>query len=204
MNIQVVVFDIGGVLVDWNPRHLYRKILKNDSETIEYFLANICNFEWNDHMDAGRSFSEGVAMLKNKYPEYAELVEAYDKRWEEMLGDANWETVKILKQLKRNKMPVYALSNWSAEKFPIAQRRYDFFSLFDDMMVSGFVGVKKPNLEIFRLFLDTYNFEANNIVFIDDQIANIEAAKKMGMNTIHFLNAQQLGKSLHNLGVMTA
>jgi len=203
MNIQVVVFDIGGVLVDWNPRYLYRKILKNDSETMEYFLTNICNFEWNDQQDAGRSFSEGVAILKNKYPEYGELIEAYDKRWEEMLGDVNWETVKILKQLKRNKMPLYALSNWSADKFPIAQRRFDFFHLFDDMMVSGFVSVKKPNLEIFRLFLDTYNFEANKTVFIDDQILNIEAAKKVGMNTIHFLNARQLGKSLHDLGVMT-
>ena len=131
MNIRTVVFDIGGVLIDWNPRYLYRKILKDDFRTIEYFLENVCNYDWNAQQDAGRTYRAGVSQLKKQHPQYADLIEAYDKRWEEMLGDVNRETLAILKQLKRANMPLYALTNWSAEKFPIARKRYNFFNLFN-------------------------------------------------------------------------
>ncbi len=198
MNIATIVFDLGGVLIDWNPRYLYRKLLQNDGE-IEYFLANVCSAEWNAQQDAGRPFGEAVTHLKQQYPQYAELIEAYDRRWEETLGEANAATVEVLEEFKRAKMPVYALTNWSAEKFPIARQRYGFLNWFDGIIVSGEVGLKKPDLAIFQLLLEKYKLDADQTLYIDDTKENIAAAGKLGLHTIHFQHATQLRAALHNV-----
>jgi 2-haloacid dehalogenase len=203
MNIQTIVFDIGGVLIDWNPRYLYKKLLKEENE-IEFFLNNICTAEWNAQQDAGRPFRDGVALLQQQYPQYAGLIEAYDRRWEEMLGEADWETVKIFDEIKQRGMPVYALTNWSAEKFPLAKQRYDFLNWFDGILVSGEVGLKKPDLKIFRLMLDKYQLDAAQTIFIDDVKANVVAASQLGLQIIHFQNAAQLREALRAWGIISS
>jgi 2-haloacid dehalogenase len=202
MNIETVIFDLGGVLVDWNPRYLYKKLLKDENE-IEFFLDNICTAEWNAEQDAGRPFRDGVAMLQQQYPQYAGLIEAYDRRWEEMLGEADWEAVKILDEIKQSGMPVYALTNWSGEKFPIAKKRYDFLNWFDGILVSGEVGLKKPDLKIFRLMLEKYQLDAGKTVYLDDVMANIIAANEAGLRTIHFQSAAQLRAALRAWGILS-
>jgi 2-haloacid dehalogenase len=191
------------VLIDWNPRYLYKKLLKDENE-IEFFLNNICSLEWNAQQDAGRPFRDGVALLQQQYPQYAGLIEAYDRRWEEMLGEADWETVKILDEIKQRGMPVYALTNWSAEKFPIAKKRYDFLNWFDGILVSGEVGLKKPELKIFRLMLEKYQLAAGKTVYLDDVKANIVAANEVGLRTIHFQSAAQLRETLRAWGILSS
>jgi 2-haloacid dehalogenase len=200
MNIEAIVFDLGGVLIDWNPRYLYRKLLQNDEE-VEYFLANICTAEWNAQQDGGRPFREGVATLKEKYPAYAGLIEAYHQRWEEMLGEAYGETVEILSAVKKLGMPLYALTNWSAETFPIARKRYEFLSWFEGILVSGEVGLKKPDPEIFRLLLKRYKLNADQTIYLDDVEENLIPARQVGLRAIHFQSAAQLRTSLQQLGL---
>jgi 2-haloacid dehalogenase len=202
VKIDTIVFDIGGVLIDWDPRHLYRKILPDDPAGIEYFLSSICNHEWNLEQDAGRSFNEGTAILKAIYPAYEGLIEAYDRRWEEMLGEEYYENTRMLEELKEKGYPLYALTNWSAEKFPIALKRYNFLSMFDDIVVSGEIGMKKPDQNIFEYFLKKHAIDPDRIVFIDDTAANINTAAQLGMHAIHYQNVSLLRSALVSLGVL--
>jgi len=202
LKIDTVVFDIGGVLIDWDPRHLYRKILPDDPAGIEYFLSSICNHEWNLEQDAGRSFNEGKAILKAIYPAYEGLIEAYDRRWEEMLGEEYFENTRVLEELKEKGYSIYALTNWSAEKFPIAVNKYNFLSLFDDIVVSGEIGMKKPDRDIFEYFLNKQGVNPERIVFIDDTAANIHTAEQLGMNTIHYQSVSMLRSSLVSMGLL--
>jgi 2-haloacid dehalogenase len=200
MNAQTIVFDLGGVLIDWNPRYLFRKLLKSGEE-IEYFLNNICSPEWNAQQDAGRPFHEAAAVLKTQHPQYADLIDAYVERWEETLGDAHWETVEVLREVKQTGMSVYALTNWSAETFPVARKKFDFLNWFDGIVVSGEVRLKKPDPAIFRLLLEKYQIDAGQTIYIDDVEENIVAADRFGFRTIHFQNAAQLRASLRELGL---
>ena len=135
--ITTIIFDLGGVLIDWNPRYVYRQIFDNE-EKIDWFFENICTHEWNEHQDAGRSLQEATEELVAKFPEYENEVRAYYGRWEEMLGGPVNETVEILHLLKQlNKYNLYALTNWSAETFPVALERYDFLKWFDGIVMSG-------------------------------------------------------------------
>ena len=202
MKIDTVVFDLGGVLIDWNPRYLYRKLMNNDVEKIEYFLSNICTTDWNAQMDADISFAEGVKQLKTQYPLYSSLIEAYDECWDQMLGGAKWDVVRILEELKRKNFRLLSLTNWSAEKFPIARSRYLFLSHFEDILVSGEIGLKKPDKKIYYFFLEKYNLKKENILFIDDVEENILSANQVGIPTIHFRNADQLRTSLKKSGIM--
>jgi len=199
MNIDTIVFDFGGVLVDWNPRHLYKKVFTDEKE-MEQFLKEICSDDWNVQQDAGRSLSEGTDLLVQKHPEKAELIRMYYDRWPEMLKGTIEGTVNILQQLKEQ-FKVYGLTNWSAETFPIALERYDFFKLLDGIVVSGLEKVIKPNREIFDLLISRYQIVPASSVFIDDNLKNIEAAKKLGFNTVHFKNPEQLGQELQDLGI---
>ncbi len=200
MNIKTIVFDLGGVLIDWNPRYLYRKIFENRPEQMEFFLNNICTSKWNAQQDAGRPFSEAVKLLQTQHPEYADAIAAYDKRWEEMLGDANRETVCLLQRFRQSAMPLYALTNWSAEKFPIARKRFDFLNWFDDILVSGEVKMKKPDPRIFQHFLAKYQLIAEETLFIDDSSDNVISAGKLGLQTIHFRDSAQLAAQLCRYG----
>lgn len=196
-----IVFDLGGVLIDWNPRYLYKKIFPNPEE-MEYFLTQVCHGEWNAQMDAGLPFAEGLQERRQKYPQYAAQIDAYFARWPEMLGGAFMDTVSVLKACKRRGARVYALTNWSAETLPYALERYDFFPLFDGMTVSGEVKLAKPDPAIFQRLLADHGLCAQNCIFIDDNAANASAAARLGFCAVRFTNAAALTQKLTLVGVL--
>ena len=199
-NIKTVVFDIGGVLIDWNPRHMYRKIFKSEDE-MEWFLSNICTYEWNVQQDGGKLFSEATAELSAKFPGYSDKIALYYGRWEEMLGGELRDTVKIFNELKSAGMPLYALTNWSHEAFPVAYERYGFMKQFDGIVVSGYEKLLKPDHAIYRVLMSRYNVNPAESVYIDDNKANAEAAAELGFHAIHFNSAIQLRQELRSLGL---
>jgi 2-haloacid dehalogenase len=199
---QAVVFDLGGVLIDWNPRHLYRKIFDGDEEGMERFLSEICTPEWNVRQDEGRSFAEATEELVARHPEQAELIRAFFDRWPEMIGGAINETVEILAELKAAGREIYALSNWSAETFPHARDRFQFLDWFDFTVISGEIGVVKPNREVFEFLLEKTGRRAEECVFIDDSPANTTAASDLGFDAIHFRSPRQLRDELINKGIL--
>lgn len=201
MNLAVV-FDLGGVLIEWNPRHLYRSLFHDDQATMEYFLANICTPEWNAELDRGRSFQDAVSELSLQYPEYRELIMAYHERWSEMVPYAIGETVEILDEVKSAGFPVFALSNWSAETFPIMRQRYPFLAWFKEILLSGEVGVAKPDRQIFEVFLERINRDAGQCLFIDDSMKNIQSARSLGLHTLLFKSASQLRNDLSALDII--
>ncbi len=183
--VKDIVFDFGGVLVDWNPRYLYRTYFEDEKE-MEYFLSQICNNEWNAEQDRGRPFAEGVRLLQEQYPQYAEAIQLYNDGWERMLNGELPRSVELLKRLKGEGYGIYGLTNWSAEKFPLAYARYDCFKLLDGMVVSGEEKVIKPDPAIYRILLERYGLTAETSLFIDDNPANIEAGRQLGFQTILF------------------
>ncbi len=185
------VFDLGGVLIDWNPRHLYRKLFADESD-MEAFLGRVCTPEWNSRQDEGRSLNEATEELVHRFPEQEALIRAYYQRWEEMIGGEISGTVKILKRLRERSRTLYALSNWSAETFPRVRSRFQFLQWFDDILLSGAAGVRKPDAEIFQQFLTRIDRRAPDCLFIDDSLENVEAACRLGFQTIHFASPEQL------------
>jgi len=200
-NIKAIVFDYGNVLIEWNPRYVYRRYF-SDEESMERFLHEVNFMEWNAQQDKGRTFAEGVAALSKEFPQHAHLIQAYHDHWKDSIGVACWETVEIMKQLKQAGYSLYGLSNWSAETFPYAREKYDFFHLFDDMVISGEVRQIKPHPEIFGILLDKIGRPAQECLFIDDSLANIQQAQKMGFATIHFQSSEQLRTTLNELGIL--
>lgn len=194
--ITTIIFDLGGVLIDWNPRYVYRHIF-DDEEKTDWFIGNICTNEWNEKQDAGRSLKEATDELVANYPEYEKEIRAYYGRWEEMLGGAIQPTVEIFRSLKdTGKYTFYALTNWSAETFPVALERYDFLKWFDGIVMSGEEKTRKPFPEIYELLLNRFNIDPSQALFIDDSLRNIEGAEAAGIATIHFHSPQQLLKEL--------
>ncbi|WP_374166454.1 HAD family hydrolase [Arcticibacter sp. MXS-1] len=194
--IKAVIFDLGGVLIDWNPRYLYRKIFRQE-EDIDLFLERVCTPAWNEEQDGGRSLAEATETLIKEFPEQQEYIRAYYDRWEEMLKGPIGGTVELFKQIKDSgRFGVYALTNWSAETFPIAVQRYDFLSWFDGILVSGDEKLKKPAPEFYELLLSRYSLLAEESVFIDDSLRNVEAARKVGIRSVHFKSAAQLATEL--------
>src|SRR6266478_300129 len=153
---NIVVFDLGGVLVDWDPRHLYLKLFSNDETAMEHFLAYVCTDEWNRAQDAGRSFAEGARLLKRQHPDKAELIDAYHARFDEMIAGPIAGTVEILAELRDRGAPLYGLTNWSAETYPLALERFEFLSWFRGILVSGEVGAIKPDPRIYGLMLASF------------------------------------------------
>ncbi len=191
-NIDTILFDLGGVLVDWNPRYVFRQIYDTEEE-VDYFLANICTPDWNEQQDAGRSLSEATTSLILQYPQYADPIRAYYGRWSEMLGGPIDGTVAILDQLRQEKKyRLYALTNWSAETFPIAQERYEFLQWFTDILVSGVEKLKKPQPEIYHLAMARFGLAAERTLFIDDSLRNVEGARAVGMQAYHFQGPEAL------------
>ena len=193
---KVLVFDLGGVLIDWNPRYMYRKIMDNEDD-IDTFLSEVCTSEWNLIQDAGRALAEATAERIALFPEKKSLIEAFYGRWEEMLGGEISETVEILRELKGKGEILYALTNWSGETFPIALQRFDFLQWFKGTIVSGTEQLAKPDPTIFYLLLDRYGLQADNCLFIDDSKINIEAAGRIGFETHHFTSANGLRQYLN-------
>ena len=200
--IKNVIFDLGGVLIDWNPEYVYLEVFNGDREKMKWFFDEICTMDWNENQDAGYPLQQATEERVKLFPEYEEWIRTYYGRWEEMLGKQIDGTVTILKQLIDNpNYKVVALTNWSAETFPIALERFDFLHWFEGIVVSGTEKMRKPFNEIYELTLNRFNIEASQSLFIDDNARNIEAAKKMGVNTIRFNNPTQLKSELKSLNI---
>ncbi len=200
--IEAVLFDLGNVLIDWNPRYLYRKLFDGDEAAMEHFLANVCSAAWNHEMDAGRPVREAVRELQQRHPEQRRLIAAWETRWEETLGAAIEPSVALLGALRERGLRVCALTNWSAETFPVARRRFAFLDWFETIVVSGEVGLAKPDPAIFRLALQRCNLQAERTVFIDDSAANVAAAHALGLVPVRFRDAGQVATALRGLGVL--
>jgi len=199
--IKAIIFDFGNVLLEWNPRYLYRRYFQNE-DAMEQFLREVNFMDWNLQQDKGRPFAEGVAALSKEFPHYSDLIQAYHDNWKDSIGDSLLGTIEIIKLLKKAGYLLYGLSNWSAETFPIAREKYDFFDLLDEIIISGEVGLVKPEPEIFELTLKRIGRPANECLFIDDALANVEQAQRMGFATIHFQSPQQLENELHKLQLL--
>jgi len=198
--IDTVVFDLGGVLIDWNPRYLYRELF-DDEVRMEWFLSHICTPEWNAMQDAGRTFDEATRELVERHPEHEDDIRAYYTRWVDMLAGPIEGSVDVLRDVRSSPYRLYALTNWSAESFPIARNRYSFLDLFDGIVVSGEIGMVKPDPEIFDHLRKVFDVVPHESVFIDDVSANVEAAKDAGYHAIRFENPDQLRADLTDLGV---
>jgi len=196
-----VVFDLGGVLIDWNPRHLYRRLIA-DGDEMEGFLAEICPQSWNERQDAGTPLAQATAERIDRFPGRAELIRAYYGRWEEMLGGPIAATVALLEALHRRGIPLFALTNWSAELFPIARRRFAFLERFRGIVVSGEKGLIKPDPAIFVRLLARYRLDAASTLFIDDNPANVEAAARLGFAALQYTDPFRLAGDLVSYGLI--
>lgn len=199
--IDAVVFDLGNVLIGWDPRHLYRELIEDEAAR-EHFLTRVCSMAWNEEQDAGRGWAEAVELLAAEFPEHRALIEAYDHEWHRMLSGPIEGSVVLLRALKARGVPLFALTNWSTEKFPIARARYDFLRLFGGIVVSGEERMKKPDPRIFETLVSRYQLTPSSTLFIDDSRVNIVAAEKLGFVVHHFAGAEGLAARLQALGLL--
>ena len=199
---SAVVFDLGGVLIDWDPRHLYRKLFPGDEPAMENFLATVCTQEWNRCQDAGRSFAEGTRLLKEQHPEKAELIDAFGARFDEMMSGPIDGSVEILRELRDRGAPLYGLTNFSMETYPLALRRFEFLGWFRGIVVSGAVKLIKPDPRIYDLLLERFGIAPQTVVYVDDHPHNVEAARKRGIYSIHFSTSVALREELVGLGFL--
>jgi 2-haloacid dehalogenase len=197
-----VVFDVGGVLLDWNPRHLYRKLFANPAE-MEWFLAEVCSPAWHAPHDRGVSTAASCAELASWHPELSELIWAWSRRSEEMIGGVDAGSVEVLRAVRATGLPCYALTNMEAETYPLRLRRFPFLGWFDGTVVSGREGVAKPEPAIFRRLLDRFGLSPNTTLMIDDTEVNLETARTLGMQTALFRSASQLRAELVAVGILT-
>ena len=199
--IDTVVFDLGGVLVDWNPEYLYKDIFPNEEER-RWFLSRVATLDWNEEQDAGRSLKEGTEHLVRQFPEHEKAIRAYYDRWKEMLGGPIHETVEIFRHLKEiSKVRLYALTNWSAETFPIALELYEFLHWFDGRLVSGEEKIRKPSPEIYKLLIKRFSIDPTRAIYVDDNPRNVIPAQELGFYGIRFLSPAQFQQELEKLGV---
>ena len=200
--VHTIIFDLGNVLIGWQPRALFEKVFETPEE-VDYFLQNVTTLEWNEQQDAGRTIAEGTQELIARHPKFEREIRIYYDRWTETITGPIEGTVDILKELKASgKYRLLALTNWSHELFPWARETFDFLGLFEEIMVSGEVKLQKPDPAIYRLLHDTYDLQGyGGCVFIDDSLRNVEAARREGLDTIHFQGAEGLREALQKRGV---
>jgi 2-haloacid dehalogenase len=196
-----IIFDIGMVLIAWDPRHVYRKHF-TDEKKMEWFLANICTHEWNLEQDRGRSFKDAVASATATHPTYAKEIAAYDAEWSDMIPGAILGTVDILEALHKNGTPLFAITNWNQDKFRETKLRFPFLNLFRDIVVSGDEKLIKPDPAIYELCLKRNNLKASECLFIDDSLKNVKGAEAIGMKTHHFTTPETLKAELKGLSVL--
>jgi 2-haloacid dehalogenase len=200
MLIDTVVFDLGEVLIPWNPRRLYRKLFA-DEVSMERFLDEVCSPDWNARQDAGRTLAEGTAELIDAFPQFEALIRAFYDRWGEMLGEAIEGSARLVRDLKAAGYRVLALTNWSAETFPKARLLYPILEEFEGIVVSGHEGIAKPRAAIYRLLCERYAVAPERAVFIDDNPVNVDGARAIGMQGIHFRDSEQLRADLIAMGL---
>ena len=202
MTRDTVIFDLGGVLVDWNPRHLFRKMFDGDDAAMEHFLDNVCTMAWHAQHDAGKSFVDTRAQLKAAHPGFVAQIDAFGDRHLEMFGGAIAPTVLVLEQLARRRVPLFALTNFPAETFPWARENFRFLDHFRDIVVSGVERVMKPDPKIFQLLLTRNRIRPEQAVYIDDSARNVAVANGLGMHGIHFRSAEELDRELRGFGLL--
>jgi 2-haloacid dehalogenase len=200
--MDTVLFDLGAVLIDWNPRYLYRPLFNGDDQAMEHFLSEIAPPWWNLEIDAGKTFDQAVAERAAVHPDHADKIALWRDGWEKMLRDEIAGSVEILGELRDKGHRLHALTNWSAETFPIARRRFEFLKWFEDIVVSGEVGLAKPDPRIFALTIGRCRLDPARTVFIDDSLRNVEAGRNAGMHALHFSDPQQLRADLTRLGML--
>ncbi len=201
-NIETVIFDLGGVLIDWSPEYVFREVF-DDEQEMRFFFEEVCTSEWNEQQDAGRPLQEATEQKVKEFPEYESQIRAYYGRWEEMLGGPIEETVAVLEQLhEQGHHHLYALTNWSHETFPVAQERYDFLQRFKGIVVSGQEKLKKPDPRIYQLLLQRYGVLPETAIFIDDSHRNVKGAEEVGLQAIHFESPKRLKEELRRLNVL--
>ena len=201
--IDSIIFDLGGVLVDWNPMYVYTDSYFKSQEQRDYFFANICTGDWNEEQDAGKSISDATEELVGKFPDWEQPIRDFYGRWTEMLRGPIPETVEIFRRLKESgKYKLYALTNWQADLFQIALVRYNFLHWFHGRVVSGVEKTRKPFPAFYQILLDRYQVNPTNALFIDDNLRNVAAAEAMGIRSIHFQSPAQLKASLQQLNVV--
>lgn len=200
MKPKAIVFDFGGVLIDWNPRYLFDQFFPGNHQATQSFLDEIGFDAWNRQFDKGIPFETGIMAMIKRFPVYREQLEAYNTRWEETVGGPILPSIKILRELYQAGFPLYGLSNWSAEKFALVRPKYEFFNWFKAIILSGEVNQVKPDPEIFLTLLRTIGYQASHCLFVDDAPANIAAARELGFDTIHFLSPHQLGTAFRDKG----
>lgn len=193
-----IVFDFGGVLVDWNPHHLYDKYF-GSREKAEWFLNNICLYSWNLQMDGGKPFAEGVAELQAEHPEWSEAIAIYHTRWIEMMNGEIEGMASVIRRLKMAGYGVYGLTNWSAETFPMIRDTYPVFQEFDGIVVSGEEHLLKPDAAIYKCLLERYALQAEESLFVDDNADNVAGARNVGMKAIQFTSAEELERELKDV-----
>ncbi len=198
-----IIFDLGGVLIDWNPEYVYLREFKNDREKMKWFFDNICTFDWNENQDAGYPLNKATEERVKLFPQYEHLIRIYYGRWEEMLGGPINHSVNILKRIKKiNKFRVFALTNWSGETFPKALNKFDFLSLFEGIVVSGDEKTRKPFEKIYKIALERFKIEPTESIFIDDNLRNIKAAENLKIKGIHYKNPDEFEIELKNLNII--
>ena len=196
--VKNIIFDFGAVLVDWNPHYLFDGYF-GDAAKATWFLDNICTSEWNRQFDGGKPFAEGIAELKAEFPEWSREIDVYWEQWPKMMGDAIPGMYGLVSELKAEGYGVYGLTNWSAETFYMIEKDYPVFALLDGKVVSGDVRLLKPDAAIFRCLLDKYGLNAEECVFIDDTMSNVEGARAAGLQAVRFENVGQLRESLREI-----
>jgi 2-haloacid dehalogenase len=199
--MQNIVFDLGNVLINWDPRHLYRKHFSTPAE-MEWFLNNVCTGDWNVAMDGGRPFAEAIAEKQKEFPQFAEYIAWWKSRWHEMLGGEIAGTVALLDRLHAQGTPLYGLTNWSAETFPYARAHFPLLKKFQHIVVSGEIKVCKPDRAIYEQAMRTWNLAPESILFIDDSAKNVAGAQAAGWNAVQFTNAEALALDLKRHGFL--
>ena len=200
-DIKAIIFDLGNVLMDWDRAYLYRKMFKGEEEKMTYFLDHVCTLEWNAELDKGYPFARAIEELIPKHPKYEKYIRAYKDRWIEMVPGALEETVALMAELKEQGYSLYALSNWAAETFPQVCPHYAFFDWFDEIVLSGDIGVTKPDPGIYQALLNKIPFPPEECVFIDDSLANVQGGEVLGIHGIHFVSVDDLREKLRGFGV---
>ena len=200
--IKAVVFDLGGVLINWNPRAVYLDMFNGDQEKVDFFFEKVCPSKWNISLDAGYSFAQGIQDRIVLYPDFEPYIKAYWSRWPETITGEIKGTVEIMKIIKESDFSLFALSNWSAETYPIVFKRFEFLSWFEDVILSGEEKLVKPDPELFHRLTDRTKIPPENSLFIDDSLKNVVAAQELGFKAIHFQSPPQLQQELKQLGIL--
>ena len=198
--IKAVVFDVGNVLIDWDPKYLYRQLMTDDA-AIDRFLNDVCHYTWNLEQDRGRLWADAIAEKIAEFPEHEALIRAYDERWTDMVSGAIQGSVDILEELHAKKFPLYAITNFSREKWDIATEAFPFLKFFDGVTVSADVKLLKPDPVIYQHFLKTFALDPSALLFVDDRIENVEAARREGFNAVQFTTPEQFREDLKSYGV---